>query len=376
MQKKLIALAVAGILAAPMAAQAGVEVYGQARVSVNFNDNGDTTVGNEDSAISVTSHASRFGIKGSEDLGDGLSAVYQIEREVSWEESNVTNSESCTDVVTASGTPDTTAEVCDTDTNNLKARNTFVGLKGGFGTVLLGMHDTPYKMAGGELDVFVDTAGDFNAVVQHDTRAQNVIAYVSPAMNGASFAAAYVPNHTNDNLPMTADESDADAISLMGTYKAGALGAFLAYESLGAAGGNDSSGKASDKESTKVGVSYTMDATTVGLMYQMNEDGKATNALDQDVIYLSAAHKMGDLTLKAAYGMMSEKYSGANNGADLLALGVAKAYGKNVELYALYAAVSNESAGKTGLKSLAHSGVAGTDVSALSAGINIKFSSM
>jgi predicted porin len=41
MQKKLIALAVASVLAAPLAAQAGVEVYGQARMSLDFNSNND-----------------------------------------------------------------------------------------------------------------------------------------------------------------------------------------------------------------------------------------------------------------------------------------------------------------------------------------------
>ena len=310
MQKKLIALAVAGVLTAPMAAQAGAEVYGKARVSVDFNDNGDTTTGNEDSAISVTSHSSRFGIKGSEDLGGGLAAIYQIEREVSWEESNVVNKESCADVRDAAGTG--SVEICSTDTNNLKARNTFVGLKGDFGQVRLGKHDTPYKMATKKIDVFADTAADYNAVVQHDTRADNVIAYISPDMSGFSFAGAYVPSYADDNLPMTSDESDRDAISLMGAYKMDGLGLSLAYESLGAAGGNDASGKATDAESTKIGVSYTMDKTTLGLVYQMNEDDAAGSAaLDQDVIYLSVKHKIDDIAIKAAYGQLGETGSTA-----------------------------------------------------------------
>ena len=42
------------------------------------------------------------------------------------------------------------------------SRNTFVGLNGGFGTVLIGRHDTPEKMSTGKLDLFADSVGDYN----------------------------------------------------------------------------------------------------------------------------------------------------------------------------------------------------------------------
>jgi len=342
MQKKLIALAVAGIMAAPMAAQAAsAEVYGKVRVSVDFVDDGATAPATESSAMSVTSHSSRFGVKGSEDLDGGLKALYQFESQVDF----------------------------DDDNNGLfdSMRNTYVGLAGDFGQVRLGRHDTPYKMSTSKLDVFSDTVADYNAVVMHDTRADNVIAYLSPDMGGMSFAAAYVPNHVDDNLPMTTAESEADGISLMGAYKADGLGVSLAYESLG-----DVTGAGNDAESTKLGLSYAMDMTTVGFIYQNSEKG---STMDQDVIYVSAKHKMDDVTLKAAIGSVGESMDGADDGGTMLAFGVAKSYSKNVELYALYAAMDNDNNGMNELKTV-DAAVAGEGVSALSAGINLKFSSM
>ena len=339
MQKKLIALAVAGIMAAPMAAQAAsAEVYGKVRVSVDFVDDGATAAATESSAMSVTSHSSRFGVKGSEDLDGGLKAVYQFESQVDF----------------------------DDDNNGLfdSMRNTYVGLGGDFGTVLLGRHDTPYKMATGKLDVFGDTVADYNAVIAHDTRADNVIAYLAPDMGAMSLAVAYVPNYVDDNLPMTTAGSETDAVSLMGAYNADGLGVSLAYESLGTA--TDS------MDSTKLGVSYEMDMTTVGFIYQNNEMG---SSMDQDVIYVSAKHKMDDLTLKAAVGSVGESTDGADDGGTMVALGVAKSYSKNVELYALYASMSNDDGGMNGLKTV-DAAVAGESASALSAGINLKFSSM
>ena len=45
------------------------------------------------------------------------------------------------------------------------SRNTFVGLTGGFGTAILGRHDTPYKLATRSLDVFADNIADNRSIM-------------------------------------------------------------------------------------------------------------------------------------------------------------------------------------------------------------------
>jgi len=333
MQKKLIALAVAGIMAAPMAAQAAsAEIYGKVRLSVDMADNGDTTAGNEDSTLSVSSHSSRFGVKGSEDLDGDLKALYQIEAQVNMD---------------------------DGDDFSEKLRDSYVGLSGSFGTVLAGKLSTPYKNAGKKADIFVDTAGDYNNIIEHDTRASNAIAYVAPKMGGVTIAAAYVPSATDDDLPQTTADSEMDAVSVSAEYKADALSVALAFESIG-----------DDDDSIKLAGTYGMGDTTLGFVYQNNDDG--TN--DYDVIYGSLSHKMGDTTLKLAVGSKGETDSNEDD-STMFVVGASKSYSKAVELYALYGSVSNGDNAHTGLKSV-KGAVDGETVSVLSAGVNLKFSSM
>lgn len=350
MQKKLIALAVAGVLAAPLAAQAGVEVYGQARMSLDFSNNDDTTVGNEDKAISVSSNKSRIGFKGDEDLGNGLKALWQFEQEVAF----------------------------DTSTWGSKSRDSFIGLGGGFGTVLVGRINTPYKNTTQPMDIFASTRGDYNAIMgavnssstTFNNRFDNSIQYRSPDMSGFKGALAYSTNYSNDNLPMTTTASDKDAFSLSGSYTQGPLYLTAAYEALNALtpvpGGTD------DATAWKIGGAFTFGgATTVGAIWESADKGGTNN--DRDAWYLNVAHKMDAITLKAAFTMADETGGVADTGATQFALGGAYALSKTTEAYALYTMVSNDSAAKYTVEHVG--GVTGKDVSSFSVGINHTFSS-
>ena len=80
MQKKLIALAVAGIASGTAFAQSNVTIYGIADMSyVNYSDANANGVGSTHQINSGQWKTSRFGLKGSEDLGNDLSAIFQME---------------------------------------------------------------------------------------------------------------------------------------------------------------------------------------------------------------------------------------------------------------------------------------------------------
>ena len=78
MNKKLLAAAVAAAVVAAPAAFAESTVYGKMHTSVDMIDYESS---NEDN-WEMNSRASRLGFKGSEDLGNGLKAIYQIELQV------------------------------------------------------------------------------------------------------------------------------------------------------------------------------------------------------------------------------------------------------------------------------------------------------
>lgn len=241
MNKKLLTLAVAAAMVAPTAAMAEAILYGKLHVSVDWADvEGfgtepvvDPVTGqvvgfvpasykgwglNGGAAIPGASRSNRIGVKGSEDLGNGLKAIYQVEFGVRLTEES------------------TTGNVVSGGNDTISMRNSFIGLAGGWGTFLVGRHDTPMKTSTGRLDLFSDTMADYNGTVGFDDlRADNAIAYISPSLSGFQLAAmvhaggastaGYGENINSDSL--------AEAYSVAGIYSNGPFYASLAYESLG-----------------------------------------------------------------------------------------------------------------------------------------------
>lgn len=349
MQKKLIALVVAGVLAVPVAVQAEVEVYGQARMSLDFNTNNDVDVANDDSAISVSSNVSRLGFKGSEDLGGGLKLLWQLEQQVDFDTG-----------LFASG-----------------ARNSFAGVAGDFGSVVAGKHDTPLRTVTQRLDVFVDSKADYNAIIGNlggtrvfDQRSNNTLLYTSPSLQGFAFAAAHAFSRQDDDLPVTQVDGDKNLVSVNGSYSNGPLYLAAAYESLGNYTGTD------EAVAVRLGGSWTVaQATTLAGVWESADKGGVDG--DRDAWYLSVAHKMGAHTLKAAFATAGDLGSAADTGAIQYALGLTHELSKSTEAYVLYTAVDNDRNGTYGLwsGSQAIAGFADKSVSSFSVGLNHKFSS-
>src|SRR5512135_971150 len=97
MQKKLIALAIAGLATAPAFAQTNVTIYGVADVTIeNVKASGGTsTPTNTDPDFQtrlnrnrVTPNSSLIGFRGVEDLGNGLKALFQFETGVNTDGNN------------------------------------------------------------------------------------------------------------------------------------------------------------------------------------------------------------------------------------------------------------------------------------------------
>lgn len=154
MNKKLLAVALGAALA-PAMAQADVTVYGIAQVEwANVKNDGSwgfgtMSTGNFGSywnnpvvASNTSSHGTldnalgRFGIKASEDLGNGMTGLAQFEFQTDTADNNF-----------AGGTSGT-----------LGQRSSFVGLGiKNIGTIRLGRDSTPYALSGTALDPFVGT---------------------------------------------------------------------------------------------------------------------------------------------------------------------------------------------------------------------------
>jgi predicted porin len=327
MKKSLIALAIASAVSAPaFAATSNVDIYGVLNMSVNF-VNPDVT-GSDKSNPSVTSTASRLGFKGSEDLGGGLSAIWQIESGFNADEQ--------------SGT--------------LASRNSFLGLSGGWGTVLFGNHDTPMKMTGRLVDNFQDTLGDARNILgavsagvnAFDLRTKNTMAYVTPDFSGFNAVVAYVTDWAaagnGTGLPTGAnalDNNNYDAWSVNGTYKNGPLMLGAAYENHNTAtphGGNDM---------WRLVGSFDIAGFKLGGEYEKLSGDVDVN--DRDAYGLFGNYTMGAWVLKANYLKANDNDFISNSGADQWTLGADYNLSKRTVVYGYYASVSNDAHAAYGL---------------------------
>jgi len=185
MNKKLIALAVAGACVAPAAmAQTAnpVTLYGRVYATFETVQATGGTGADVPSRNRVADQASLLGVKGTEDLGGGLKAVFQLETGFHPDQNDVAGAAS-----------------------SWAARNSGVGLSGSWGTVIMGRWDTPYKTTTIAVDPYGDlTLGGITAGMsgsgargvqaQFDRRDQNVVQYWSPTWSGLAFRASYSAN--------------------------------------------------------------------------------------------------------------------------------------------------------------------------------------
>lgn len=315
MKKSLIALAVAGAFAAPaFAATSNVDVYGILNVALQDRD-----VANSD--LQVTDNFSRIGFKGAEDLGGGLKAVWQIETGL------------------GSGSDGM-------GTNAVGTRNTFVGLAGGFGTFLMGRHDTPYKLGTGSLDIFADTIADYNLgrldsvqllMNAHDHRSPNAIAYISPTWSGFHFAAAAIAT----NNAAVGDSGDTfDGVSLTGVYTNGPLFASLSYQSVEDADTFVGTTGLDGSNAWKLGLGYSFGDASVGFIYEdVEADITGGGDIERDSWQINGKYVMGPIVLKALYGTVDN-----NGGADenMWAIGADYNLSKRTNAYIVYGNGDND----------------------------------
>jgi predicted porin len=376
MKKSLIALAVAGVVSAPaFAASSNVDVYGQVRMSIDSVKAGDVAAGGNNDGWLMSDRVSRIGFKGAEDLGGGMKGIWQIE-------SGLT-----VDGAGALG--------------GAALRNTFVGLAGGFGTVVLGRHDTPYKLAG-SADLFGDTIADSQAAGVaavngstggiigrngFDTRAAATLAYITPDFSGFHAAAAIVAGEENVGGAgaATAVANNArglmDIYSLAGIYKNGPLNASVGFEKANAKVGVaalPAGTVATAIDALKLNVGYTMGDIKLGYTYERSDDQNFTSAANPQKSdkghLLSAAYGMGPITLKAQYGKFDDQANGAAQAANDLTrwvIGADYALSKRTGVYALYMndnykLANDVASGQNGIAAV-------RDTKALSVGINHSF---
>jgi predicted porin len=291
MKKTIIAAAVAASVAAP-AAFAEVTVYGKMHYAlVDTDSNGTKT---ED----YNNNATRWGLKGSEDLGNGMKAFFKNEFGMNT-----------------------------IDGGTESARDAYVGISGDFGKLTAGRMSAPTKgMLYGignvqVADINHGEAGDFaGAFTSKGHRVSNALAY-SNSFGGVNVTAAI----TGDQAGNGTDFSENTSFSIDTTV----AGVKVGYATL-----NYGSGQGSDVDI--FGAKMSMDALTIGLAY---EDVDSTN----DTTGVSLSYKMGNNSFNVAYAE-TDVDAGSATDHDTTVVSLQHSLSKRTSVYVGYSEVDSNTA--------------------------------
>jgi len=223
-------------------------VYGKLWISVESQD---TASGTE---VDMVSNASRLGIKGSMDFGEGIEAIYQAEYEID----------------PVDGTADESKD------RTFKQRNSFVGLKGSVGTIFLGKHDTATKKSQKKIDLFNDLAGDIKNILQGENRMSDLVGYTTPKING--FSATFNAIKGTEGL---GDDSIGDSTSTSISYDSENFYIALAFDS-----------ELKGYDSTRLTLQIPFNRSQLGIMFQ--DSKKLSTGVEEDGYVISFSQKVGD----------------------------------------------------------------------------------
>ncbi|GAB4396869.1 MAG: porin [Rhodoferax sp.] len=318
MKKSLIALAVLAASGAAMA-QSSVTTYGILDVwfGSKKTDDGKTSL-TQTVLESGGVNGSRWGLKGTEDLGGGLKAIFDLQSGI-----GVDNGAS-------------------QQGGLLFGRGAWVGLSGGFGSVKFGRIATPYIDVDGASDAMFNSGVspatvNFKSMYGNYTlRTNNTIAYYSPTFGGFSGAISYGLGEDK-----TTTQSASSYTSLNLTYAAGPVAVQFGYQK------DDKNSAQDDTAVTRLGGSFDFGMAKAKLLY-----GKVTNMgyvkdaeatewqLGADVPVSKA------LTLSASYAKSTDNAVAGD--AKRSGFGFAGAYTLSKRTF-LYAAASWNKTEKTGM---------------------------
>lgn len=367
-QKAEAASKAASAAAAPsktkgLAMPAGLSIYGIADAGIEVGNYGQ---GNKTRVQSGLGSASRLGFKGERSFGDDLTAYFQLEAGVSFDNgqntghsSNVSNPGAGS---ASSAAPNTTGVA-------IFSRNTFLGLKSGkFGDLRFGRDYAPIYSITSASDPF--TIGGATAFRLWSSAAasrfDNGIYYASPKLAGFQANIAYsagMENNTQSAIGVTGGtpgnsatgpKNEGKGISASLAYSNGPLflaGGYLSFNRTG----NVTAPASENINRTSYNMAGTYDfriAKLYGhyLRGKDTQDGAAINtSLDRAVWWLGLAVPLAERhTIRGVYGHLDDRLA-TNRDSDHFGAGYEFALDKQTDLYAYYAQVSNQNGGQNSL---------------------------
>lgn len=349
MKKSAIAIAVAAVLAAPVAL-ADVTVSGQLQTQIVSydSDDGMVTAGDAplnglqmtDGGMGDNNEGGNWGaltFSASEDLGNGLKALAKYGFNVKTENSG----------------------------NDIGTRDAYVGLAGGFGAVLAGRMNHPYKTSTIGWDPFLSTfaqaRGNGGMVGGlHGSEINNALAYAG-TFGGVKVVAAVVLDEGAEPAPATGEDTNGEhGLSFSVNAPVGPVELALAYIDVSEHQGDGTAAygaQAKDSSALKLGAKFASGDFSVAAQYEMLDKGFIDGVNEASQLYLTGSFKFGNNSVSASYGMF--EVDNAPDEDTYMAIGLNHAFSGNTSAFVAYR--MTDWAGDN------------NDTSAIGAGLRVKF---
>ncbi len=340
MKKSLLALAVLGAFSGAAFAQTSVTVYGLVDAGLVRETGG--AAGAVTKLTSGVKNGSRWGLKGTEDLGGGLAANFLLEGGFH------------------------------TDTGALGqgglifGRQAYVGLSGGFGSVNFGRQYAPIFSALDSVDPFgTGLAGASTHLMSNPVRMNNTVKYSTANLGGFTGSVAYGFGE------VAGDTAASRQFGLSLGYANGPVGVTLAHHNT-----NNPTDTVKGKL-TLVGGTYDFGMVKAYLAYQTEKNAivispssaKWDAASDARDILVGVSAPVGAGTILASYIRKNDR-TAANQDADQIAIGYVHALSKRTNVYTSYARISNDNGA---VYTVGNATEAGSGNKAFNVGVQHKF---
>jgi len=308
MKKQILKTAVVAAIVLPMAAQAGI--YGRADGVLYMNDdettikqNGvvDTVRSTEFDQWDIAADKFRWGIVGSEDLGNGMKALYQYEFDMA-----------SGDSVGGNGSRGP----------GLTTRLAYAGLEGSWGKVTIGRNWLSDYSVWAVTDTG-DAHADFGQANISGNRSGNMLQYSSPNMSGFT---VHVDLNIDDGDANHGNSDSVDWYTLTAKYKNGPLqlGATYRDAELGPVDCVDANGttvttatSCDEYDRWAISGKYTFGDLTVSALYGTDDNevyfgttGFFFDEIETDIWAIGAVYKMGNTHIHGAYRNNDQEWSG------------------------------------------------------------------
>jgi predicted porin len=346
--------ATCGLLATPtaIAQTSNVQIYGRANLGFDQYQAEGSSVANADrkDRFRVFDNSSRVGLRGTEDLGGGLKAVFQVETGTSIDSGNN---------IGQGGQTNGSAGFW-------ASRDSFVGLDSNFGRLVLGRLSIYYsngvnaQFSANYINTEVPwTDGrSFGRVRVPATRTSNTVLYTTPTFAGLNLSAYYSPNA--QEAVQAANTQDTDGVIWGGTLR-GTWGPFYTQFDYVSNEGNTQlpAGTQSEQTAYKLGASWAyLPGARIGVVGTFAEDNQVIGLTGGDKVEqwswtVNWEHTFGNIQLMAQYGELGDikecdaptatTTSCSDSGATAYMVGVRYLLSKRTWLYASYNKTTNKS---------------------------------